>query len=102
MEAIEMTIDENAVAAAERIARTEARYAETIAERRNRVAAPATAHAEAASIESTTREGLAAEFQRRVDLQQEFLSEADFVAFTMAERSGKLRILRRPVASSAA
>ncbi|MCQ4188118.1 hypothetical protein [Methylocystis suflitae] len=51
---------------------------------------------------ATTREQLVAEFQRRADLQQEFLSEAAFVAFAMAERSGKLRILRRPDASTAA
>ena len=51
---------------------------------------------------ATTREQLAAEFQRRADLQQEFRSEASFVAYAMAVRSGTLRIHRRPAASSAA
>ncbi|MBG0797555.1 hypothetical protein IYX23_07725 [Methylocystis sp. L43] len=131
-----MTIDEDAIAAAERLACSEeqanragasagllgegkplgfdrwpseaqwafsesyerARHCRRVAEGKERVAAaeptiPAYA---------TTREQLATEFQRRADLQQEFLSEAAFVAFAMAERSGKFRILRRPDASSAA
>ncbi|WP_292530237.1 hypothetical protein [Methylocystis sp.] len=55
----------------------------------------ATAAAPSIPSYATTREQLAAEFRNRSDLQQEFLSETDFVAFALAERSGKLRILRR-------
>ena len=51
---------------------------------------------------AATGEQLADLYQRRADLQREFLSEADFVAFALAERSGKLRISRRPAASAAA
>lgn len=74
------------------------RHCRRVAEGKERVAAAAPS----ISAFATTREQLAAEYQRRADLQQEFLSEASFVAYAMAVRSGKLRILRRPAASSAA
>lgn len=48
---------------------------------------------------ATTREQLAAEFQRRPDLRREFLSEAAFVAFAIAERSGKVSITRKRASS---
>ena len=131
-----MTIDENAVAAAERLAGSEeqarragasagmfgegkpksfdrwpskaqAAYFESYEQGRH-CRAVADGKERVATIEpsipahATTREQLAAEFQRRADLQQEFLCADDFVSFVMAERSGKLRILRRPAASSAA
>ncbi len=131
-----MTIDENAVAAAERLASFEerarragasagllgegkpegfdrwpskaraayyesyerGRHCRRVAEGKERVAAAAPS----IPAYATTREQLAAELQRRPDLQQELRSEASFVAYAMAVRSGTLRTHRRPAASSAA
>ncbi|RNJ50286.1 hypothetical protein [Methylocystis hirsuta] len=42
-----------------------------------------------------TREQLVAEFRRRPDLRREFLSEAGFVAFAMAQRAGKVSVVRK-------
>ncbi|NUJ82043.1 hypothetical protein HUN39_18855, partial [Methylocystis sp. FS] len=110
-----MVIDENAVAAAERLAGSEeqarragasagllgegapqgfdcwpskaqwafnesyerGRHCRRVAEGKERVAAAAPS----IPTYATTRAQLAAEFQRRADLQREFLSEADFVAY---------------------
>ncbi|MFO1125110.1 MAG: hypothetical protein U1E25_07400 [Methylocystis sp.] len=130
-----MTIDENALAAAERLSGFEERarragagagmfgegkpkdfdrwpsnaqaaYDESYAQgRRCRRVAEGKEQVAAAEPSipayATSREQLAAEFQRRADLQREFLCADDFVAFTMAERSGALRIHRRPGASAA-
>lgn len=62
-----------------------------VAEGKERVASPEAA----IPVHAMTREELAAEFQRRPDLRREFSSEASFVAFAIAERSGKVSIVRK-------
>jgi hypothetical protein len=74
------------------------RHCRRVAEGKERVAAAEPS----LPVHATTREQLAAAFARRPDLQREFGSADTFVAFAMAEREGKVRILRRPAASSAA
>ncbi|PWB89891.1 hypothetical protein C5688_13710 [Methylocystis sp. MitZ-2018] len=72
------------------------RHCRQVAEGKERVAAPEPN----IPNETTTREQLAAEFQRRADLQQEFVSEAGFIAYAMAERAGKARRITDRVAYS--
>ncbi len=71
------------------------RHCRRVAQGKERVASPEAAIPDHAM----TREQLAAEFQRRPDLRREFLSEAAFVAFAIAERSGKVSIVRKRASS---
>lgn len=66
------------------------RHCRRVAQGKERVASP-----EAAIDHAMTREEFATEFRRRPDLRQEFLSEAAFVAFAVAQRAGKITIVRK-------
>ncbi|MBG0801638.1 hypothetical protein IYW40_09090 [Methylocystis sp. H4A] len=61
------------------------RHCRRVAEGKERIAAAAPS----IPAYAATREQIAAEYQRRADLQREFLSEADFVAYVMAERGDR-------------
>jgi len=67
------------------------RHCRRVAEGKERVVSPEAAIPDHA----TTRAELAAEFRRRPDLRREFSSEASFIAYALAERAGRVHVVRK-------
>lgn len=100
-------IDENSIAAAERVAMAE--HNRRVGDEIRRIAtstrqpapAPQSQSASTPSVKpiAKTREALTAEFERSAELRAEFGDVGTYVAYALAEQAGRVRVHRGRVVS---